>query len=190
MRQNNNHVSNNHGPISGSYIQQKRLKYEVKALSVSFNDSLMAVGAQSSVLFYDLRSSLQSNMDIQLQNSNCNDSFKSSRPLGQYSNTHSDEITQLLFHPRQQQVLVSAGEDGLMSVFDTSRSSEEDAVMSILNNDCPIQKMGFFGHDSEGIYCLSTIETASLWHFPSAQRLLNFTGKYYISCYLAILFNN
>ena len=48
LRQNNNHVSNNHGPINGSYIQQKRLKYEVKALSVSFNDSLMAVGAQSS----------------------------------------------------------------------------------------------------------------------------------------------
>lgn len=69
---------------------------------------------------------------------------------------------------------MSAAEDGLMCVFDTSVSEGDEAVTSILNTECPIRRFGFFGESNEGIYTLSTVETASFWHYPSSQRISMF----------------
>lgn len=46
--------------------------------------------------------------------------------------------------------------------------------MSICNTESPVRQLGFFGSEQEGLFALSTVETASCWHFPSSQRIGQF----------------
>lgn len=133
---------------------------EVNAMAVGMNECLLATSVDDAIRFYDIRA--------MSSGANCK--------LGEYSDVHTDIVTQLSFHPHTPNVLVSAAEDGLMGIFDTSVSGGNDAVISILNTECPVRRFGFFGDNSEGIYALSTVETASFWHYPSSQRLSNFTN--------------
>jgi WD40 repeat protein len=134
-----------------------RFKEEVRTFCVNSSDNLLVVGEEDEIGFYDLRS--------------LSDSSSKPRSLGRYSDVHSDVVTHLSFSPMNSNILVSAGEDGLLAVYALDAPAEEDAVISILNTDCAVNRLGFFGSNYEGIYCLSTIETATLWHFPSAQRI-------------------
>lgn len=125
-----------------------------RALSISagVDDMLLAVASEQSILFYDIRKGCQNS-------------------LGEYSDCHTDDVSMVKFSPTRRSILVSAGEDGLICIFDTSVATSDSAVTSILNTECPVRKFGFFGASNEGIICLSTVETASAWHFPSAQRV-------------------
>jgi WD repeat-containing protein 89 len=138
---------------------------EVHAVSVGVEGSLLAASSETTIYFYDIRfaTALDGNPTGEVKHR--------AGKLGTYSDVHSDTITQLKFHPTQGHLLASASEDGLVSVYDTSTNAEEDAIMSILNTECPVMRFGFFGTGYEGIYSISTIETLSFWHFPSAQRI-------------------
>lgn len=49
-------------------------------------------------------------------------------------------------------------------------------MLSICNTESPVRQLGFFGNGLEGIYGLSTVETATCWHFPSSQRIGEFAS--------------
>ena len=139
-------------------VQRIVLPGEVCAASVGVNGTLLATAYESSLRFYDFR---------QL----------SGRPLGEYSDCHTDEITTVEFSPLQgSSLLLTGGEDGLIVVYDPSVSTDDEAVVSIMNAECPTRRIGFFGGAYEGIYCLSSVESASIWHYPSARRISNFTN--------------
>ena len=126
---------------------------EVADLAIGMDDALLAVAVGSAVVFYDPR-----NM---------------ARPLGKYQDCHTDDVTQVRFHDKNPNFLASTGDDGLVCVYNVSVAAQEDAVMSIVNTDGPVRRMGFFGPMDEGMWCLSCIEQATFWHFPSTQRLLS-----------------
>ena len=129
---------------------------EISAMTLGVGGSLIATACGTSLYFHDMR---------QLD----------AGTLGQYADCHTDEITSVKFHPNAAvHHLLSGGEDGLICVYDTSVSANDEAVISILNTDCPTRQIGFFGTGHEGVYCLSSVETASIWHYPSAQRISNF----------------
>lgn len=48
------------------------------------------------------------------------------------------------------------------------------ALESVMNAECPVRTVGFFGPQREGIYCCSNTETLSLWHAQGAQRITDF----------------
>lgn len=137
-------------------VARFRFPDEVLACASSINDKLLAVASGSSVYFSDMR--------------------KNDTSLGSYSDCHTDVITSVMFNPSRPSVLASGGEDGLVCVFDTSVPSDKEAVVSILNTDCPLRRFGFFGADAQGVFCLSSTETASCWHYTSAQRLGSFAS--------------
>ena len=85
---------------------------------------------------------------------------------------------------------------------------QDEAVVSIVNTECAVREAGFFGCSPanrrggggtqsqrqpcpmEGVYCFSTIETASFWHYSSAQRVGHFPAlraglgvDYLVSCW-------
>jgi hypothetical protein len=78
--------------------------------------------------------------------------------------------------------ILSFNASRLLCVFDTAVSTEEDAVVSILNTECPIRKFGYFGAQHEGVYAMSTIETQTVWHYPSAQRIAHFPQVCVLFC--------
>ena len=146
---------------------------EVIAVTSSLNDTLIAAAIGSSIVFHDMRK-------------------MGGPPLASYEDCHTDLITNLKFSKMHPAILASGGEDGLACIFNTAESSDKQAVTSILNVDCPIRSLGYFGRGDEGLYCLTSSETASFWHHSSAQRIGNFTTvrtdldvDYLVSCFFS-----
>lgn len=78
------------------------------------------VGPDTHLLFYDTRK--QSTM-------------------GAYWESHSEEITQVRFHPRLADRLATGSADGLINVFDISASSEDDALEHCFNTESSVQQL-------------------------------------------------
>ena len=74
----------------------------MQCLTFGFDGNLLASGVANTIEFYDLRY------------------LKNDCSLGTYSDAHNDDITRLLFHPTQANILASSGEDGLVCIYDTS----------------------------------------------------------------------
>jgi WD40 repeat protein len=128
---------------------------EALSVSLGYDGLLAACGSNKSrVYFRDIR-----------QNGSL---------LGTYQDSHTDEVTRVRFQSAQSPLLLSASEDGLACIFDTSQPSEEAALKSVLNVRTPLRKVGFFGPSLEGVYCLTGSETLSVWHHESAQRICDF----------------
>ena len=161
------------GPVS-------KIPHDDEVLGVSSGmNGVLASSCNSSIFFYDMRF-LTHNHSLSTATTttgSCSGG-SSKRPrqtIAEYSDVHSDVITHLKFHPVHRNILHSASEDGLICTYDVTVSESEDAVTSILNTECPIARFGFFGANLEGVYSISTVETMSCWHYPSAQRLSCFS---------------
>jgi len=85
------------------------------------------------------------------------------RKLALYDESHTQSVTQLCFHPRRPEVLLSAGEDGLLCAFDVRKRTEADALLSVANAESSIRRFGFFGPQYECAWCVTFTETLALW---------------------------
>mmetsp|Transcript_17249 Transcript_17249/g.25770 ORF Transcript_17249/g.25770 Transcript_17249/m.25770 type:complete len:512 (+) Transcript_17249:464-1999(+) len=164
---------------------------EALSVSVGYNGALAAVGGKKgNIHFFDLRS-VSSNSNSGGTGSTT--TSEATKPLGTYVDAHTEEVTRVRFQNvpasssnvngyghghgngyETTSLLVSAGEDGLACIHDTSQPSEESALRSILNVQSPLRDVGFFGPSLEGLYCLTGSETMSVWHHDSAQRMCDY----------------
>jgi WD40 repeat protein len=64
--------------------------------------------------------------------------------------------------------LISTCEDGLICLYDTTKASEELALENIINVQSPVREAGFFGPQSEAIYCLTGDESLKLYSASSS----------------------
>jgi WD40 repeat protein len=76
---------------------------------------------------------------------------------------HSDDITQIQFHPKHSNYLISSSMDGIINLYDLNQMNEDDIIISTTNTESSIHRIGFFGPLFEYIYCLSHMETLTLW---------------------------
>ncbi|KAI0229109.1 WD repeat-containing protein 89 [Lamellibrachia satsuma] len=86
------------------------------------------------------------------------------QPLGCYSESHHDDITQVCFHPQLRDSLLTGSTDGLVCVFDVSQESEDDALQGTLNSESSVSQIGWCGERQCNIYCTTHIETLHVWH--------------------------
>lgn len=86
-----------------------------------------------------------------------------SKLLGVYSESHSDDITQVCFHPRNKDRLASGSTDGLVNVFDLSQGTEEEALQTTCNSDSSVGSVCWSGPDYTQLLCLSHDEGLHLW---------------------------
>jgi hypothetical protein len=144
-------------------------------------------------------SSSSSSSNPRLYSCNNNNNNNNNTPaglLGSYVDAHTEEVTKVRFqycpstppsisnstpstttlNMTTSSILLTAGEDGLVCIHDTTQPSEHLALKSVLNIGTPLRDVGFFGNitNMEGIYCLTGSETFSLWHYESAQRIHEF----------------
>ena len=149
---------------SGSVLQF-RFADEVQSASMGTKDSLLAAATKNSLKFADTRKTHEA------RGSSCADGKMLTEVFGEYGDVHMDDITVVRFHPERTNEVFTASEDGLIACYDTSVSEHSSAVLSIINTDCPVRTFGFYGPNREGLFSLSTVETASFWHIYSALRL-------------------
>ncbi|KAF8936583.1 WD repeat-containing protein 89 [Dissophora ornata] len=91
-----------------------------------------------------------------------------------YSESHSDDITNVKFHPANPARLMTGSVDGLICQFDLTDMDEEEGLLVVSNTGASINKIGYFGPTSEYIYCLSHMETLSLWNSEDADAIHQF----------------
>ncbi|CAI0440439.1 unnamed protein product [Linum tenue] len=113
------------------------------------NDNLLAAGCKSQILFWD---------------------WRNKRQVACLEDSHVDDVTQVHFIPGRQDKLVSASVDGLMCIFNTGGSiNDEDELDSVLNVETSIGKVGFFGDKFQKIWCLTHIESLSVWDWEEGR---------------------
>lgn len=122
---------------------------EVFSFSYSEVNNLLAGGCNAQVLLWDWRNRKQ---------------------VACVEESHMDDVTQVRFVPGTRNKLLSASVDGLMCLFDTSGDvNEDDDLYSVMNVGTSIGKIGFFGQDYEKLWCLTHIETLSVWDWKEEK---------------------
>ncbi|KAL6643452.1 hypothetical protein ACP70R_018218 [Stipagrostis hirtigluma subsp. patula] len=100
--------------------------------------------------------------------------WRSSKRLACLEESHMDDVTQVKFAPSQQNRLISAAVDGLVCVFDTDGAIDEEShLLSVMNAETSVAKVGFFGNMYQKLWCLTHIETISIWDWNDGTRELN-----------------
>ncbi|KAI3773141.1 hypothetical protein L6452_04344 [Arctium lappa] len=118
------------------------------------DDNLLAAGCKSQILFWDWRSKKQ---------------------VACLEESHMDDVTQVHFIPDQQNKLLSASIDGLICTFDTSGEiNDDDHLESVINVETSIGKVGLFGGTYDKLWCLTHIETLSIWDLTESRLEANF----------------
>ncbi|KAL2351463.1 WD domain-containing protein [Cryomyces antarcticus] len=87
--------------------------------------------------------------------------------LRSYTETHSDTITELSFHPRQPHTLLSASTDGIASLFNTTVADEDDALLQQLPHNSAIHLAGFIAPSVA--YAISCDEQCSFYALTAAE---------------------
>ncbi|CAN9501888.1 unnamed protein product [Ophioblennius macclurei] len=84
-------------------------------------------------------------------------------PLGVYSESHSDDVTQVRFHPWDKDRLASGAADGLVNVFDLSRGAEDEALLATCNAGSSAGAVRWSGPAHQRLLCLGHDEALHLW---------------------------
>lgn len=94
--------------------------------------------------------------------------------LGVYSESHSDDITQVRFHPTDKDRLATGSTDGLVNVFDLKRGEEEEALVLTCNSESSASALCWSGEEYTQLLCVSHDEGLKLWdtkHMDSEEAL-------------------
>lgn len=100
--------------------------------------------------------------------STCSDTRQPNKALHIYSETHSDDISALSFHPEEDHLLLSGAMDGLISTIDVRIADEDDAILHTANVGASLSKVGWMplpGKSSPwtGVFGLTNMETLSVY---------------------------
>ncbi|KAI1334108.1 WD40 repeat-like protein [Xylariaceae sp. FL0016] len=90
-------------------------------------------------------------------------------PKIHYKEVHSDDVTELNFHPSNPSILLSGSTDGLVNICDTSIADEDEVVIQTFNLGSSVHHAAFL-NDTE-VYALSHDERLAL--FDMAERVEN-----------------
>ncbi|XP_023240293.1 WD repeat-containing protein 89-like [Centruroides sculpturatus] len=96
--------------------------------------------------------------------------------LGGYWCSHFDEVTQVKFHSSRQNWVISGSMDGLVNLFDISKSHEDDALITTFNTECSIYKLDWFPQ-SKKFACITSNQDLQVWNISDTSPCLNYTRE-------------
>lgn len=129
----------------------------VESFDIGGTDNMvLAAGVKENILFWDLRKASPG---------------KSQQAILTFSESHNEEITHIMFHPYAQNRLFSSSTDGLVCMFDTTTSDEDEALLSVTPTDKPVEALGFFGKNGAFLYVVSSDQTMALYNIEQNDEL-------------------
>lgn len=139
--------------VEGS-VQRYHVQSEAFTVSAGGTaEQSLAVGTETEVSIWDIRSQ---------------------QMVMQYE-PHTEDVTQVKFHPSSPSLLFTGGMDGLVYVLDTSTgASEDDATVAMFNVEEPVSQIGLFGPAFEFMHVRTSVETFSLWNVSTLDRLASY----------------
>ncbi|KAJ1975227.1 hypothetical protein H4R35_003237 [Dimargaris xerosporica] len=147
-----------------TFCAPNQSKAELYCADINSAGMVLAVGTQmvsseACIHFWDLRQSPAGAADTKASTV----TNSASAPLTTYAESHSDDITQVRFHPTHEHTLLSGSEDGLLCLFNLTQADEEDALVAAGNTCSTVNRLGWFGPQAEYVYALSPLQSFSLW---------------------------
>lgn len=99
--------------------------------------------------------------------------------LGGYWESHTDDITQVKFHPSQPDTMATASTDGLINVYDVSQNSEDDALTYCMNASVTIDKLAWMSQNGrcERLAGITDIHSLQYWDIKEASPLHKFSRE-------------
>ncbi|CAF0873849.1 unnamed protein product [Rotaria sp. Silwood1] len=133
-------------------------------LSVTCNneDQLVAAGTELkgdenvAIAFWDIRAPINKQL------------------LGYYTESHSDDIIQVKFSRMNSNKLISGSTDGLVCLYDVSKSNEDDALEQVYNANGPVAKCGFAQYNT--IYATTASNAFFIWSTTDDNQQLLVQG--------------
>ncbi|CAH1164297.1 unnamed protein product [Phaedon cochleariae] len=135
-------------------VENDKDKKSFSCFDVSSNDRLLTVGTNvfegdAFLLFWDTRNQ---------------------KLMGGYWDSHTDDITQVKFHPEDMNKLMSGSTDGLINIYDLTQTKEDDALTDTLNSESSIDQLMWFSKNRNyGISCMTHTFDLQLWNVDDAE---------------------
>lgn len=99
--------------------------------------------------------------------------------LGGYWDSHSDDVTQLKFHPKNPNILASGSTDGLINIFDISFSNENDAFQSCFNTVSSVAELNWHKnvYEHDYISCITHTNDLYFYHVEENEIFVEFNRE-------------
>ncbi|KAL4997872.1 WD40-repeat-containing domain protein [Aspergillus recurvatus] len=81
------------------------------------------------------------------------------QPRLEYVESHNDDVTELQYHPTRHNILLSGSTDGLVNIYNTTITDEDEALVQVINHGS-VHHAGFINERT--IYALSHDETFAI----------------------------
>ncbi|KAJ4847437.1 WD repeat-containing protein gts1 [Turnera subulata] len=116
-------------------------------------DNLLAAGSNAQIFLWD---------------------WRNQRLVSCLEESHMEDVTQVHFVPEHRNKLLSASVDGLMCIFNTEGDiNDDDHLESVINVGTSIGRVGFFGEHYRKLWCLTHIESLSIWDWMDGRSEAN-----------------
>lgn len=102
------------------------------------------------------------------------DTRRADRVRSVFTESHTDDVTQLAFCPHRPSELASAAMDGLVCVFECrTAQAEEEALAGVMNAEASVARIGYMGRTSERLWLSTHCESLSVFDVSSGRRSLH-----------------
>lgn len=105
--------------------------------------------------------------------------IRGDKVLGSYWESHTDDITQVKFNPKQADIMATAATDGLINVFDISQNTEDDALTYCMNAEVTVGKLSWSSQNGryERLSGITDIESLQYWDIKEAAPLHKYSRE-------------
>ncbi|CAI9723557.1 WD repeat-containing protein 89-like isoform X1 [Octopus vulgaris] len=96
--------------------------------------------------------------------------------LTDFTDSHMDDITQVSFHPTNENLLASGSTDGLVCKFDLAEDTEENSLLLTMNSLSSVAFVGWCSPNYDQIYCTTHVDTFHVWDSTEGDLLYQMTN--------------
>ncbi|KAB0796741.1 hypothetical protein PPYR_00386 [Photinus pyralis] len=95
--------------------------------------------------------------------------------MGGYWESHTDDVTQVVFDPNDADKLMSGSVDGLINVYDVKHTNEDDALMDSFNTESSVEQLCWYSNKGKDfISCITHTADVQLWSPDDAEPYAHF----------------
>lgn len=90
--------------------------------------------------------------------------------INEYFSIHMFFFLQVKFHPNNMNTLISGSTDGLINIYDLSKSSEDKALRDTLNTESSVEQLLWYKENGKDIIsCITHVADLQLWRLDDVK---------------------